>query len=55
MNYRVVNYVMQHVTCDLISNSFNFHLHLLNSVQVGAIYMIFEVAPEEIIAGIHVQ
>jgi hypothetical protein len=47
MNHIIVSYVMQHVTCDFFSN--------LNSVEIGAVHMIFEVAPKEIIAGIHVR
>jgi len=46
---------MQHVTCDLFSNSFNFYLQLLYSVWVCALHMTSEVAPKEINAGIYVQ
>jgi len=45
MNHKVVSSVMQHVTCDLFRNSFNLHLQLLNSVWVGVVYTVFEVAP----------
>jgi hypothetical protein len=52
---QVVNRVTQRVTCDLPSNNFSFHLHLLNNVQVGAAHTIFDVAPQEIIVDIHVR
>jgi len=42
MTNKVDIYAMQHVTCDLLSNGFNFHLKLLNSVLVGVVHMIFE-------------
>jgi hypothetical protein len=45
---------MQHATCDLFINSFDFCLHLLNSVWTDVVHMIFEVAPKEIIVGIYV-
>jgi len=43
------------VTCDLFGNSFSFCLHLPNSMQFGVVHMVYEVALEEIITGIHVQ
>jgi hypothetical protein len=38
MNHKAVNCFMQHITCDLFSNSFNLCLQLLNSVWVGGAY-----------------
>jgi hypothetical protein len=41
--------------CDIFSNSFYFYMQLLNSVQAGATHTVFEVAPNGIIAGFHIQ
>jgi len=54
MNHKIVSCVMQHVSCAFFSSSFSFHFQLLNSVRVGAVHIIFEVAPKEIITEIHV-
>jgi len=42
MKHKFVNGVMQFITCDPFSNSFNFHLQLLNSVRVGEVQTIFD-------------
>jgi len=52
MNQNTVNCVTQHVTCDLFSNSFNLHLQLPNSMQVGVEGMIFETDPSKTFTGI---
>jgi hypothetical protein len=54
MKHKVVNC---HITCHLWSlrNSFIFQLQLLNSVWVGVVHTIFEVASIEIITRIHVH
>jgi hypothetical protein len=51
----LVNCVMHHATYDLLSKSFNFCFHLLNSAHIGVIHIISEVIPNRITRWIHVE
>jgi hypothetical protein len=54
---RNTSFQLCHATCHLwsLQQQFNFRLQLLNSVRVGSVYTISGVAPEQIMAGIHVR